>query len=111
MQQLSLGATDLVGRAVSPFLELGAYEALWDRDNASFKTIAETFAKAPDALPSDFVDAKQAASYANDVHLRLKEAGVDHYGDAFTELLNIRAVFVTPNIRSNCSISRAGGNL
>ena len=80
MSQLSLGATDLVSRAISPFMELGAYEAMWDRENASFKTIAETFAKVPDALPSDFVEAARASNYANDVHRRLKEAGVGQYG-------------------------------
>jgi DNA processing protein len=80
MSQFSLGATDLVSRAISPFMELGAYEAMWDRENVSFKTIAETFAKAPDALPSDFVEAARASTYANDVHRRLKEAGVEQYG-------------------------------
>ena len=80
MAQLSLGALDFSSRAISPFLELGAYEALWDREKASFKTIADIFAKEPEALPSHFVEEKRAIAYANDVHRRLRDAGVVHYG-------------------------------
>jgi DNA processing protein len=78
--QLDLLSQDFARRAVSPFLELGAYESLWDEQNASFKSIAEMFAKRSDAVPSDFVDPMRAASYANDVHSRLREAGVESYG-------------------------------
>ncbi len=80
MDQLDLGAADFAQRAVSPFLELGAYEALWDRENASFKSIAQQFAAVPGAVPSDFVDPTTATTYANLVHGRLKEAGVSSYG-------------------------------
>jgi DNA processing protein len=80
MGQLCLGALDFASRAVSPFVELGAYEAIWDRDKASFKTIADLFARTPNAVPSDFVEHKIATEYANDVHQRLKRAGVEHYG-------------------------------
>lgn len=40
---------------ISPRRELGAYEALWLEQGATFKTIAERFSKDPAALPSDFV--------------------------------------------------------
>jgi DNA processing protein len=80
MAQLKLEALDFAKGAISPFVELGAYEALWDRENASFKTIADMFARNPSAVPSDFVERKVATSYANDVHGRLKAAGVEHYG-------------------------------
>ena len=63
MAELSLEAQDLGSRAVSPFVELGAYEVMWDSEKASFKTIADKFAKVPDALPSSFVDPKRATSY------------------------------------------------
>ncbi len=63
-------------RAVSPFLELGAYEALWEEPNASFKTLADRFAKRTDTLPSDFVERPRAICYANEVHARLKDAGI-----------------------------------
>jgi DNA processing protein len=65
---------------VSPFLELGAYESLWDRQSASFKTIADMFAKRAGAVPSDFVEPTRAAGYANDVHARLRDAGIKSYG-------------------------------
>jgi DNA processing protein len=80
MGQLQLEAQDFGSRAISPFVELGAYEAMWDSEHASFKTIADKFAKVPDALPSTFVEPKRATAYANDVHQRLRSAGVEHYG-------------------------------
>lgn len=80
MTQLDFGALDVAARAVSPFVELGAYEALWDQDNASFKTIAARFAKTPGALPSDFIEQNRSAEYANEVHRKLTDAGVRQYG-------------------------------
>lgn len=50
--------------SISPRLELGAYEALWMEKGASFKTIADRFAKRPDALPSDLVTAEEAEAFA-----------------------------------------------
>jgi DNA processing protein len=80
MQQLALEPTGFMSRAVSPFVELGAYEALWDQDKASFKALAERFAKLPDAVPSDFVEKRTAEKYATMVHGLLREAGVKSYG-------------------------------
>jgi DNA processing protein len=78
--QLEFGSKDFAERAVSPFLELGAYEALWDAQGASFKSIANMFSKHQGAIPSDFVDKAKAVGYSNEVHSRLKAAGVNHYG-------------------------------
>ncbi|MEZ5913475.1 MAG: DNA-processing protein DprA [Paracoccaceae bacterium] len=78
--QLELQADDFSDRAVSPFHELGAYEALWEEQKASFKSIADMFAKREGSLPSDFVERSRAVSYANDVHAMLRDAGVEHYG-------------------------------
>ncbi|MEN9895537.1 MAG: hypothetical protein RIR97_1389, partial [Pseudomonadota bacterium] len=78
--QLELISQDFAQRAVSPFLELGAYEVLWDEQNASFKSIADLFTKRKGAVPSDFVERSRASSYANDVHTLLKNAGVKSYG-------------------------------
>ena len=80
MTQLDFDVLDFAARAVSPFVELGAYEALWDQDNASFKTIAARFARAPGALPSDFIERNRSAEYANAVHRKLTDAGVRQYG-------------------------------
>jgi DNA processing protein len=41
--------------SVSPLIEMGAYEALWLEEGASFKTIAQKFLNAPGSIPSDFV--------------------------------------------------------
>ena len=49
---------------ISPVLEMGAYEALWDEPGASFKKIAERFRDAPGSMPSDFVDQARAKHYA-----------------------------------------------
>ncbi|AMY71170.1 DNA-processing protein DprA [Frigidibacter mobilis] len=78
--QLEFASQDFTERAVSPFLELGAYEALWDEQKASFKTIADLFARQKGALPSDFVERARATAYANAVHDQLRSAGVVHYG-------------------------------
>ncbi len=78
--QLEFEHQDFVQRAVSPFLELGAYEALWDRQGTTFKSLAELFAKREGAIPSDFIERSLASAYANDVHDRLKDAGIKSYG-------------------------------
>jgi len=77
---MQFGFQDFTERAVSPFLELGAYEALWEEPKASFKTLAERFAKISGTLPSDLVERDKATSYANEVHARLLEAGIRNYG-------------------------------
>ena len=77
---MQLELQDFAQRAVSPFLELGAYEALWDEQSTSFKTLANLFAKRVGTIPSDFVERSRAFSYANEVHARLKDAGIKSYG-------------------------------
>ncbi|MDO8876241.1 MAG: DNA-processing protein DprA [Pseudolabrys sp.] len=65
---------------VSPRRELGAYEALWLEQGATFKTIAERFASDPTAVPSDFVSAAVADAHASEVLTKLKKAGVSRFG-------------------------------
>ncbi|MCA8165189.1 DNA-processing protein DprA [Burkholderia cepacia] len=43
---------------IEPLREMGAYEALWESDSASFKTIAEAFEQNPYATPSQLVPAE-----------------------------------------------------
>lgn len=74
-QQMSLESDDFDARAVSPLLELGAYEALWDEPKASFKSIAAKFAASPRSRPSDFVSASKAREYADVVFRELTEIG------------------------------------
>lgn len=66
--------------AISPKLELGAYEALWLEQGSSFKTLAEKFAADPTALPSDFVEPATAMRCADEVLGKLKASGVHHFG-------------------------------
>lgn len=65
---------------ISPFLEMGAYEAMWIEKGATFKRIAEKFAASPSSLPSDFVPFEHAQECAKKVLATLKEKGVDHFG-------------------------------
>lgn len=66
--------------SVSPRRELGAYEALWLEQGATFKTIADRFAADPTAVPSDFVSATVADARASEVLTKLKKAGVCRFG-------------------------------
>jgi DNA processing protein len=66
--------------AISPRRELGAYEALWLDNGATFKTIAERFAADPAALPSDFVPLARADECATEVMRVLKGADVHRFG-------------------------------
>ena len=66
---------------VSPFLEMGAYEVLWQQPQAWFKKIAEIFHDNPSALPSDLVDHDQARDAADTVLSLLDERNArDHFG-------------------------------
>lgn len=77
---LGLEAKDFEARAVSPLRELGAYEALWEAPNASFKTLSERFSGQPGAVPSDFVPQDKADEYADFVLRRFEEAEVSRFG-------------------------------
>jgi DNA processing protein len=78
--ELALEGQDFASRAISPLRELGAYEALWDKPETTFKTLSEKFAARPDALPSDFVPETKAREYAEFVRRRFHEADVTRYG-------------------------------
>lgn len=65
---------------ISPRRELGAYEALWLEQGATFKTLADRFAGDPTALPSDFVSPGVADQCASEVLAKLKAAGVHQFG-------------------------------
>ena len=65
---------------ISPRRELGAYEALWLEQGATFKSIADRFAADPSALPSDFVSPGDAARCADETFSVLKKAGVHQFG-------------------------------
>ena len=72
--------TDQPFSALSPFQEMGAYEALWARDKASFKTIADMFRDQSDMLLSSLVPSSEAESYGNRTMEMLASNGVDGFG-------------------------------
>jgi DNA processing protein len=79
-EQMTLLREDFETRAVSPLMELGAYEALWDEEEATFRRLSERFAAEPGALPSDFVPKGQALEYATQVRRRFHEAEITRFG-------------------------------
>ncbi len=80
MQQLALHSDGPALAPISPRREIGAYEALWLEQGATFKTLAEKFAKDPTALPSDMVARGAAEACANEVFAIFAKAGVNRFG-------------------------------
>lgn len=65
--------------AVSPFDEMGAYEAMWaEEKNVSFKTLAARFATG--SVPSDFVGPEKRNRYARFVQDSFAKAGLVRFG-------------------------------
>jgi DNA processing protein len=65
---------------VSPWKEMGAYEALWSQHGATFKTIADKFRANPAARPSDLVAEGIANKFAEDANEILQRANVTNFG-------------------------------
>lgn len=78
--QLALSHDGPAVGSISPRRELGAYEAMWLEQGATFKTLADRFAKDPTALPSDFIAPSQADACADEVFATVKAAGVHLFG-------------------------------
>lgn len=66
--------------AISPLLELGAYEALWARHNMTVKKLADLFRANPNVLPSVLVPRDEAIEMARTVVERLRGHGVERFG-------------------------------
>ena len=66
--------------SISPRRELGAYEALFLQQGATFKTLAEKFAADQTALPSDFISPADADQAATSVIEKLHKSGVYQFG-------------------------------
>jgi DNA processing protein len=71
---------DYQSRAVMPVRELGAYEALWTRQGASFKTLADVFRAHPGSVPSDFVPPHEAEQHARMALEIIRGAGIRDFG-------------------------------
>jgi DNA processing protein len=76
----NLPAADVEARAILPARELGAYEALWAREDTTFKSLADTFGKHPGSLPSDFVSNTDAGRYSQMALGSIRAAGIEHVG-------------------------------
>ena len=79
-QQLALEESSFETRAVSPFREMGAYEALWCRQDATFTSLAKRFAERSGSLPSDFVAPEEAHDCAAFVTKRFEQAEINRFG-------------------------------
>lgn len=70
----------LAAQPISPYQELGAYEALWNREGTSFKSLAELFKTRINAIPSDFVTYEEARRFADKTIGLLGKNGVKKFG-------------------------------
>jgi len=81
MPQESLSLPNaFLGRTVSPFLEMGAYEALWADKKATQKRVADRFRDNPGAFPSELVPVDDAERYARLVVRLHGEHGLERFG-------------------------------
>lgn len=71
-------------RSISPFLEMGAYEWLWQQDGGpkkpSFKMLAELFREHPGQSASQLVNEEDARQCAEAVLRRFEQRKVGHFG-------------------------------
>lgn len=72
-------ASPLPLNAISPWLEMGAYEFLWTRANQTFKRIADLF-RDKNSVPSDYVFPDIAEEHARQASQILKAAHVERFG-------------------------------
>ena len=74
--QLDFEFSSFEARAVSPFREMGAYEAMWCKSGTTFNSLAKQFASRPGSLPSDFVSPDEAQECAVFVGRKFEEADI-----------------------------------
>lgn len=79
-RDMSPAAALALDHTISPWLEMGAYEALWSNAGVSFKKLADRFREKPGSVPSDFVQESIAAKFAAQVVEILHQARVIRFG-------------------------------
>jgi DNA processing protein len=67
-------------KPISPTREMGAYEALWDREKVSFKALAELFQQESDRLPSEIVGDDIACEYYQMAIDKIHKSKIDKFG-------------------------------
>jgi DNA processing protein len=65
---------------VVPAQELGAYEALWAWEGATFKTLVDMFRSQPSSIPSDFCSRSEAEKYSRIALGSIRATGIKHFG-------------------------------
>lgn len=80
MQAQLLAVNNSPFDAVSPYLEMGAYEALWAKEKMSFKALADLVRGSLSTPLSAFVDKDETENYAERVFDRLYAAGLTDFG-------------------------------
>lgn len=65
---------------ISPWLEMGAYEALWAKTGTTFKSLAAEFSKSTSMRPSDFIEPKTAEEFASKADSAIKASSSHQYG-------------------------------
>ncbi len=80
MPEQNLASMEFEKRAISPFLEMGAYEAMWSEPRTTFRSLSERFASHPGSVPSDFVPHTVALECAAFVKKRFDEANIEGFG-------------------------------
>lgn len=71
---------DFEARAIVPARELGAYEALWAQEGASFKRLADMFRAHAGSVPSDLVSRAEAEHYSRLALGAIRAEGIKHFG-------------------------------
>jgi DNA processing protein len=92
---------------------LGAYEALWARQDTEFKSIAEAFSAHAGAIPSDFVARAEIEKYSRVALAAIRHAGIRHFGIRVHGTPGYparRRDFVMPTTELAYSTSRATGS-
>ena len=74
--QMNFEQTSFAVPAVSPYREMGAYEAMWCKKGTTFNTLARQFAEHPGSLPSSFVSWEEAQECAAFVCDKFEEADI-----------------------------------
>jgi DNA processing protein len=77
---MSLALSAFSNFPVSPWREMGAYEALWSKHGSSFKKIADMFRERPGSRPSSFVDEGVSETFSKRVMEIIAKANVHEFG-------------------------------
>lgn len=70
----------LSSKPISPSWEMGAYEALWGHQKATFKTIADCFRSSPNAIPSELVSEDEIHAALSKVQDEIARTQINDFG-------------------------------